>query len=229
MCWTTAILGAGLVAAPFVSTTYISQLKEGAYALGFIGAIAALSGFCLVFFFRSRDRYRRHLLAGQGVLARWSYTAAEWKAFSGDEVVRQSSGMRWLLAITAIFMIAATIGKMNENREAGLFVGGVMLVTWILCWIAARVAVNKYQRRAAGPALDVLIGRDAMLIGSELHVWRGWGNLLQSCAIEDGPPRLLAITYSMQGRRARQVETVRVPVPAGREAEASAVTMQLSA
>lgn len=195
----------------------------------FFGAIAALSGFCLVFFFRSRDRYRRLLLAGQGVLARWSYTAAEWKDFSGAEVVRQSKGMRWLLAITAFFMIAATIWKMNQDRDAGLFVGAVMLVTWIICWIVAHAAGKKYQRRAEGPALAVLIGRNAMLVGDELHVWRGWGNLLHSAAVAEGPPKLVEITYSMQGRRARQFETVRVPVPVGREAEARTLVDQLSA
>jgi hypothetical protein len=227
--WITVLVGVALVAAPFVSETYAATLKEGAYALMFIGAIAALAGFCLSFFFRSRDRYRRRLLAGEGVLARWSYSAAEWQAFSGDEVVRQSTGLRWLLAVTAFFMIAATAGKLHQDRTAGLFVGATMLVTWILCWIAARAAVRKYRRRAEAPALAVVIGRDAMLIGKELHVWRGWGNLLHRCAIEDGPPPLLAITYSMQGRKARQIETVRVPVPAGRAAEAATLADQLTA
>ena len=226
--WVATLVGAGFVAAPFVSDSYAATLQQGAFALMFVGAIAALSGFCLVFFFRSRDRYRRRLLTGEGVLARCSYTAREWKDFSGAEVSRQSSGLRWLLGITAVFMVLATAGKMAQDRNAGLFVGAVMLVTWILCWIVARVVVKKYQRRAAGPALDVIIGRDAMLVGDELHVWRGWGNLLHSCAVAAGPPRLVEVTYSMQGRRARQIETVRVPVPAGREAEADTLVRQLS-
>jgi hypothetical protein len=227
-CWITAVVGASLVAAPFVSDSYASALKEGAYALMFVGAIAGLSGFCLVFFFRSRDRHRRQLLAGQGVRARWSYTAAEWKAFSGIEVVRQSTGMRWLLGITAVFMVLATLGKMSQDRDAGLFVGAVMLVTWIICWLVAHNVVKKFQRRAEGPALDVLIGQDAMLVGDELHVWRGWGNLLHSCTVVEGPPRQLKIIYSVQGRNNRPITDVQVPIPAGREAEAQAIVASLS-
>jgi uncharacterized membrane protein HdeD (DUF308 family) len=226
--WTTTLIGAALVAAPFVSDSYASVLQQGAYALMFIGAIAALSGFCLVFFFRSRDRYRRRLLAGEGVLANWSYSASEWKDFSGSEVVRQSSGLRWLLGITAGFMVAATLWKMKEDREAGLFVGAVMLVTWIICWIVVRTVVKKYRRRAAGPALEVRIGRDAMLVGDELHVWRGWGNLLHGCSVVEGPPRQLKIVYSIQGRTNRPIVDVQVPVPAGRETEADGLVRQLS-
>lgn len=227
--WTTTLVGAGLVVAPFVSDSYAAALKEGAFALLFVGAIASLSGFCLVFFFRSRDRHRRALLAGEGVLARWSYTEAEWKEFSGVEVVRQSAGLRWLLGITAFFMVVATIGKMSEDRRAGLFVGGTLLVVWILCWLVGRATVRKFQRRAAGPALEVRIGRDAMVVGDELHVWRGWGHLLHSCAVIEGPPRQLKIVYSVQSRHSRPITEVHVPVPAGREAEAAQVVERLSA
>lgn len=228
-CWITSALGAALVAAPFVSESYASALKEGAYALMFIGAIAGLSGFCLVFFFRSRDRFRRLLLAGQGVLIRWQYTAAEWKDFSGLEVERQSTTMRWLLGVTAAGMLLATLGKMAEDRAAGLFVGAVLLVTWIICWIVARAVVKKHRRRAAAPPVEVIIGRDAMLVGDELHVWRGWGNLFHSCELVAGPPQQLRIVYSIQGRNNRPINDVQVPVPSGREAEARSVIAALSA
>jgi len=221
------VLGAGMVAAPFVTGEALEPMGDARFALAFAGSVVALSSFICVFFFRSRNRVRRQLLAGRDLLVRWIYTEAEWRAFAGEETRRQAAFKRTLLWITAIIMVVITGLIAASNPEVGLGVGGVMLVTWVVCWLAARGSMRSYRRREKGTTPEARIARDGLLLGEEFHLWRGWGQRFERCAMHEGPPPQIEITYSTPGRYNRSEISVRVPVPAGKEAEAAALLQRL--
>lgn len=229
VCWGLTVLGAGMVAAPFVLGEALEPMGDARFAMVFVGVILAPSFFISAFLFRRRNRVRTRLRAGRDLLAHWTYSAAEWQAFAGEEARRQASGKGMLLGITAAIMLVVTVGFTALNRQAGPFVGLVLLVVWIACWLAARASMKSCSRRAAGPVPEARIGPDGLLLGDEFHLWRGWGGRLEGCKGEEGMPAVLAITYSMPGRNQRLETTVRVPVPAGREAEAAQVAQRLGA
>ncbi len=223
-----AFLGAAFSIAPFVSDSYMDALGDGAFALMFIGATVGLTSFIMIFFFRARNRFRRALLRGQGVLARWRFSQAEWQEFASVEVVRQRENMKMLLIITGVMMLIAEIVIVIADAKASVFVGAILFGVWLLCFIASRFTVAKYQRMAKGPAQEVLIGREALLLGRDLHVWKGWGNRLESCGLTEGPPMQLQIVYSSPNKNSRTETDLRVPVPAGYEAEAASIAQTLA-
>jgi hypothetical protein len=228
--WIVALVGLGLVLAPFMSDAYATAMGDGAFALLFVGAIAGLTAFIMVFFFRARNRYRRALLADRGVLAHWRYSEAEWRTFAGEERTRQSGEKRGLLKITGIIMVVVAVPFVIYDREAGMWIAAVLFGTWVLCWIAARLSLRSQAASKSGPPPEARIGANALLLGNELHIWRGWGNLLEGCAVESGPPPALAIDYSAPaGRSGRTQVTVRVPIPPGHEAEAADVRRRIAA
>lgn len=224
------MVGAGLVAAPFVSEPYASALGDGAFALVMLGALAAIAAVVTAFLFRSRHRHRRSLVAGRGLLAHWRYSDSEWRAFAGDERTRQADEKRGLLKVTGIIMVVVAVPFVVLDHEAGPWVALVLGATWLLCWIAARLTLRSQAVSRGGPVPEARIGRDALLLGDELHVWRGWDNALESCSVDPGPPPMLAITYSSPGgRKSRNEITVRVPIPQNREAEAADVSRRIAA
>ena len=231
VCWILTLAGAAMATAPFVAPDALAPMGNGRFAMAFVGAIMGLSCFICTFLFRSRNRVRRELLAGRGLLARWSYTDAEWRAFAGEEMLQKSGGNRRLLWFTAVFMIVVTVVYVIRDPQSGLFVGGVLFVVWVLAWIAARLTLRSSAVAQSGSAPEVRIGRDGLLIGDEMHIWRGWGNSFSKSEMRDGPPRQIAISYLAPSGNATVLRpvVVHVPVPAGREAEAAEVLRQLQA
>ena len=228
--WIVALVGLGLMLAPWMSDAYDQALGNGAFALMFVGAIAGVTAFVMVFFFRARNRYRRALLADRGLLAHWQYSADEWRTFAGEERIRQAREQGHLLKITAIIMVVVGVPFVIADREAGLWVAAVLFAVWILCWIVARLSRGSQAATRRGPVPEARLGADALLLGNDLHVWRGWGNSLDGCAVEAGPPPCLAVAYSAPaGRGPRRQVTVRVPIPPGREAEAAEARRRIAA
>jgi Flp pilus assembly protein TadB len=227
--WFFSLLGAALVAAPFVSEDYQDALGDGAFALMFVGGIMGLTAFIMVFLFRSRNRHRRNLIAGRDLLARWIYTADEWRAFAPGETRRLASDKGMLLKITAGMMLVATVVMVLINRRAAIFVGGVLGGTWLLCWAIVRAQVRRQRKLEQAPPPEIRISAHALLIGDQLHAWSGFGNRLEQCVLHENAPPKIAITYSTPGRHSRPTETVCVPIPAGRAAEAAALVQRLAA
>jgi hypothetical protein len=228
VCWFITLLGAFFVTAPFVSEDYMDRLGDGAFALGMVGLMTGLTSFIMVFFYRNRNKHRRRLLAGEGVLARWHYTAEEWREFTGVDLVRESGSMRKLLILVGVIMLLVWLPFAIFDPKPALFVGAILLVVWVLCFIASRVTIAKFRKRAEGPAQEILIGQDALLLGDDLHIWRGWSGRLEGAVLTEGPPLQLQILYSTPTKGGRQEHDVRVPVPAGREAEAQQLVRRLS-
>lgn len=229
VCLTLTLVGGCMAAAPFAADDLTARMGTGRFALAVIGLIMALSGFVCFFLFRSRNRVMRELQAGRGLLAKWTYTEREWRAFAGEELGRQAGNQGALLLVTAIFMLIATTVAFARDRGAGLFVGMIMLVLWIVCVIVVRVTLRSSAVAQPGRIPEASIGRDGLLLGDEMHLWNGWGNSFGECVISDGATQVLVISYKVPSGNAtvRRTQVVRVPVPSGRESEAADVVRQL--
>lgn len=229
VCWILTLVGGGLATAPFVAEDALAPMGNGRFAMAFVGAIMGVTCFICTFLFRSRNRVRRELLAERGLLVKWSYTDEAWRAFAGKEFRAQSGSKNKLLWFTAVFMIAVTIFYVVRDPRSGLVVGAVLSVCWVFAWIAARATLRSTAVAQGGTAPEVRIGRDGLLIGDEMHIWRGWGNSFSKCEVREGPPRELAICYLVPSGKAMVLrpQVVHVPVPAGHEAEAAEVVRQL--
>jgi hypothetical protein len=227
VCWGLTFLGAGAAAAPFVADKALEPMGDARFAMAMVGLLVGLTSFICVFLFRSRNRVRAGLRAGKTLLVRWTYSEAEWRAFAGEETQRQASGKRTLLWITGSFMLIATLVVVAIDRKAAVFVGAVLLGTWILCYLAARASMRASQKNEKGPPPEARISADGLMLGAEFHAWRGWGARLERCALVEGTPPQVEIVYSTPQRYSRTETSVRVPVPAGRESEAAGLARRL--
>ena len=217
--------GAAGAVAPIVFFDSLAPLGNARFAIAALGAVTALGGFLFTIMFFGRGRLRDRLIAGKDLLAHWKYTDAEWRAFAKEEAVVQARGRSFLLGVTAVIMLIATLFSLAKDPKAGIFVGVIMAVLWVICWIVARASGR--ERRDSTHVPEVLIGKDGLLCGQELHAWRGWSLRLDECAILAEPCLQLRLSYSAQTRTGRNTTVVRVPIPAGKEPEARAVIQTL--
>jgi hypothetical protein len=72
---------------------------------------------------------------------------------------------------------------------------------------------------------EAIIAKNGLIVGKMFHLWVKLGARLDGVLLntEEFPP-LLEFRYSMPTRNGRQEEVARVPVPAGKNEEASRVT-----
>ena len=130
----------------------------------------------------------------------------------------------------SVIMLIAVVVMAFLNRGATVILGCILFGTWLLCWAIVRVQVRRQSKLAQAPPPEVRISAHALLLGDQLHVWSGWGNRLEKCDLDKNEPPQIAITYSTPGGRgSRPTQTVCVPIPAGREAEAAALVQRLAA
>ena len=190
---------------------------KGALACGmaavFFGALA------LSFRLQARlaDRSREAVLAGEP-LAQWSYRSDEWRGYTAAEGERAKGKAR---------MLPAWFGAMA--LAGGLMFGAAPLLLAALTAAGALAGFAAGRMLAArGDASTVVppqarVTRDAAMLNGHVIGWNGSDERLESLALLDGTPRVLEFTVRRQlsSRRARM--QLRVPVPAGREAEAGAV------
>jgi hypothetical protein len=127
-------------------------------------------------------------------------------------------------------MLIAIVVTALIDRSAAVFVGGILVGTWLLCWAIVRVQIRRQSKLEQAPPPEVRISAHALLLGDQLHLWSGWGNRLEKCDLDQNPPSQIAITYSTPGGRGRRpTQTVCLPIPTGREAEAAALVQRLAA
>jgi hypothetical protein len=174
-----AVLGLAAVAAGLAGRSAMGRLTREAMWVGggiFAAAAFAIAGYAQVLVAR-RDRLAR----GDGVLARWSVGAREWRTFVtlNEELNREEPGIAW------------------QDR--------------------------------GGEGIDVVIGRDGMIVGDDYFILR-LGNFYEASAdFVQGPPGRLDVRVTGHGESASRMTLLRVPVAAGNEQDARAACRKLDA
>ncbi|HET7464250.1 MAG TPA: hypothetical protein VFJ82_23535 [Longimicrobium sp.] len=150
------------------------------------------------------------------VLARWTYTPAEWGAYTGDRYV--DGGASWLVGV-GLALLAFWFAVKNVTRPvlallvAAVFAAGV---------IGTRVSVARTRRRNLAIARPTVVigvngviapGQHPLVCDDTLRVTR-----VTYLALQEHPE--LAITVSHPGRGGKKEFTMNVPIPRGHEDEA---------
>jgi len=223
-CWYCVLLGTLMVGGPaFFPDSF--KWNGGQYAMGLVGLLIALSAFVSVFIFRSRRKGRESITnPGIKLVAHWTYSPGEWAAFVGEDFEREKM-LKWsLFRIVASFcLIIGGIFWFLDPHEGGPWVFGVLLVLVfvIMGVIVIGTRVSKKSRSTMVP--EVRIADNGLLLGEELHLWKGWSACLESCGVVDGQPPCIEFVYSTPAKNQRQINSVRVPIPTGFDGEAASV------
>jgi len=230
VCWWLTLVGGAAASAPFLFPATFAGWQGGQFALALVGLLVGLTAFICVFFFRRRRRVRDRLFDEAQLLVHWHYDAAEWRRFAEEDFLRERR-MKWTLfwVLAVISLLIGGFFFVMDPRGGG---PAVLVVLFGLCaFIALLIAVTtRVQRRhRVDRGGEVRIGAEGLWMSGELHVWQGWGARFEGCAAGAGTPPYVAFTYSTPAKGQRQVNTVRVPVPSGFEAEAAGVVERFRA
>ena len=192
----------------------------GGFALAAFGLLIMITGIVTsIMFFRLAKSYDR-ILSHKDLLARWTYSDTEWKAFTEADY-RIDRKNRWMLAgIISAFAIFFGVLFAIIDPEAGIYVLFVMLGLIILVSITAFLTSQQNYRRNVRHKGETLIASDGIILNGQLHSWTVIGSRLDRVAHIEGTPPMIEFEYSAPSRSGRDSYTVRVPIPAGQEKSA---------
>jgi hypothetical protein len=89
ICWVLAALVTLSAALPLYFSEELRGWNGGQYALALVSMVIAPSAVISAFLFRARRRGRAALLDDRKILLRWTYEPEEWRAFVGEDFVRE--------------------------------------------------------------------------------------------------------------------------------------------
>ena len=223
-CWWLVLVGAAMAVAPFLAPDVFRNWNGGQYAMGIVGLLIALTAFISSFLFRRRRLVRDALLDDAKLLLRWSYDPAEWRRYTEEDFVRERKAKWALFGIVAFFCVV--IGGfffVMDPRGGGPWVLGVLLGLCAVISVVILLTTSLQRKhRLAGPG-GVRLGEDSLLLGGELHAWKGFGARLEGCNVVEGRPPCIEFVYTTPAKNRRQINSVRVPIPTGCEAEAEGI------
>ncbi len=199
----------------------------------------AMISFCVFFaivagvtwlVFRRRARILDRFLSGRDVLATWQVPPETWTRHVAVDLEAEKQGKKVLFLITAFWCALIGGGFALFADEGGgivaLVLAGVLLILVPFAfWLPRRRAA-----RLARSTASVIVGRDGVLVGGELHDWKLAGSFFCEAAIDDSTdPNTLRFDYAYLSPRAGLVPVeVRAPIPPGKEAEARRVMETLN-
>lgn len=170
------------------------------------------------------DASRPPLPPGEPVLAHWVYAPEEWSSYARSEVKRRT--VEWIAVGAGLF----GIGLLGSGREGGA--AALVSASAVAAAIVAGrlVMARRAYRQSAGQPGEVIITPTAILLGNRRHVLSDEAHQLEGVEFDlhAQPPRLeftvgSGARSSPGSERGRTRDRIRVPVPAGREAEARQV------
>jgi hypothetical protein len=229
VCWIITLICAVFVIGPFVAEDLFEPLGDARFAGVMVGLLVGITSAIVSGLFKARGRARARLLKGIGLLAHWTYSEDEWQSYVREDIVRERS-LKWkLFGIVAFWCVLFAILFPIFDNEDGWWVTVVMLGLMAVIVFAIIVGTRMRQGRLRSHAGEVRIAEDALWLTGELHVWKGWGARLEGVEVVDGTPPCLAVVYSTPSRAGRDTQSVRVPIPSGKDNEAAEVAVRLLA
>lgn len=200
----------------------IDGMKSG-FALGMISLFFAIGAAVTWLVFLRRAKMLDAFLHGRDIIARWEVPPEIWSKHVAADLVEERRDKKRLFLITAVWMVVIGGGFLIKDFEAGLWVAAILLgVLAILAPLAFWYPARRARRLLMNTA-PVIIGRRGAYVGGELHDWRLIGSFLSDVELDEAAdPKLLRIGYFyVTGKGAPMPVEIRIPVPAGKEAEAA--------
>jgi len=223
-CWIGALVGVLLFFYPIV-------FPIGTYGLGFalmfFAIIIFFSGMISAIIFQRLAGNLNRLVAGEGLLAHWTYSQDEWFRYTEAEHIRDRKDKWALFRLISIIGVVVGIVFVIFKHDALPVI--LVVIPGLIAIIAVTAALSissTYRMNLAHPG-EVYIGKSGALLGKAFHYWKLPTAYLQTAVFEAGNPPVIKLVYSSPSGYARGEYIARFPVPQGREEEAKRVLAQL--
>ncbi len=193
-----------------------------------------ITGVTIIFSKRWEAKKIASLRAGQGVLAHWTYTADEWRHYAAGEQARARKFFIIIACVMAVVLLVPFTQIALSSRggfdrtipEALLVVFAPIAFVVAVVWVVTVMPTRHLSREAPG---DSYISADGALIHDRYYSWSYMMQRLSSVGLEEGDPSVVEFTWTQPGYRSSKTNSVRVPVPRGREQEARDLVAKFNA
>lgn len=223
------IVAVGLAIAAFIPKWTGMDMMKGGFALVALCIFLGMAACVTWVLFRRRARMLGRFLAGRDILARWEIPADLWVKHVAEDLKEEKEGKKGLFIITAFWVVVVSLGFILFTGKDGLVVTAVLLgVLVFLVPFAFWLPKLRAARMLRNPT-PVIIGREGVYVGGELHDWKLIGSFLSGAKIDDtkDPKQVCIDYYYISGRGAPVPCEVRLPIPPGKEAEAQQAVDEL--
>lgn len=212
------------------------DMLSGGYALRFVGMFVLLIGLLVTWMWRARAMVMAQLLAGENLLAHWTYPVAQAQQHAARTFAEAREQNRGLFIITTILIFLIGIPVLVIPMWHELYVWPQPLAwTIILVYFALIPLLGLFAwgmprlayRRALQDGGDAYIARDGLFVNGALYTWQRPLSYLKGVRFyRDGKQPALEFDISNLTRLGilhYATSTVRVPVPRGQEEQAENV------
>jgi hypothetical protein len=221
-------IGVALISTVLIFLPGLLQIDgmKGGYAISFVAFFIAVCGVVIALFFRGRAASLDRLMQGGKILAHWTYPPDQWQDYTEVELKDQKENNKVLFLITAGWAVLFGVLFLIFGGEAGRVVLLVMVGLILVLAVFAFGMPRRWYRRQKDRFGEVWIGEDGVYFQDAFTQWNHGGARLDKVEIIDKPtgaPMRLGFEISFPSRMGVQDQTLRIPIPRGREAEAQAV------
>jgi hypothetical protein len=158
------------------------------------------------------------------VLARWTYTADEWRAYTRAEWKRRV--LEAAVVGVLLLLVGYCSGRGGGDEGMAMMTAATVVAVAIMGGMLGRAHLARQANQAA-PG-EAVITPSAILLNGKYHVLRNETYRFQGVRYDtEAKPPLLEFSISWGTRHGKTGEKIRVPVPAGRESEAREVVAVL--
>lgn len=202
---------------------------ELAPPLIFVGGFVFLSSLVVTAgLWRSAIRLDR-LIAGDGLIAEWTYTPAEWPDCVELAVGVETRDKRGVLGLIGVVMLVIGGGFVAIMQdEASLIVVAVLAAIFLLLVVLVVVLPPARHRRLLARPGVALLGRDGAYFAGEIHDFRLFLSRFENAEVGQVGDRLaIAVSYSYLSRYGRQYQTAIIPVPRAQEGDAERIAGEI--
>jgi len=193
---------------------------EGGFALAMFGLLVMLTGIITAIIFHRLARRYEQIVSDKEPLARWTYTDAQWRAYTEAEHVADTRDRWTLVAIISAFALFFGVLFAVFAPEGGVYVLLTMLGLIGIVSLTAFITSRQNYRRNVLHKGETIIAGDGLILNGQLHAWNVIGSRLERVDYVDATVPLVEFEYSAPSRNGRDSYTVRVPVPSGEEKNA---------
>ncbi len=203
--------------------TEIEEVNAGdwVFALMSFGIVFGITSFIVAIMYTRRASLTASMLRKENLLAYWTYSPEQWSSYAVKEHEENKRNKRNLfIMISAISVLICGIFAITVSDIWYIFLLtalGIIVLMALTAWLSVW---TRYRQNQKYPG-DTYICADGVYFNRELHVWRGFGALLEDVVYQKNKTEpLVVISYSVPNRYNRQYVKMRIPVPRGSEDQA---------
>jgi hypothetical protein len=219
--WIICVICLILILSPALFELADVEAGEWIFALMFFAIVFGITAFIVAIMYTKRAALTGQMLQRNNLLAYWTYSPEQWNSYAvkeHEENKREKRNMFVMIAVISVVVCAIMAIIIQDGWYIFLFVAlGIIVLMAPVAWLSVWTRYRQNQKYAG----ETYICADGIYFNRQLHVWRGFGAILEDVTYQqDAAEMLVLITYSVINRYNRQYVTIRVPVPRGRENEA---------